>query len=101
MTIDGLQVQHFRWVELGLHGGRHYYELFPAAAAMAESNTIINNIIHDGSYDTSPIFGFGGAGSYNEGNIPNTTMMNNTIYNADLGPRYRCGSRATPPRAAI
>ena len=81
VTINGLQLQHFRWVGIGLHGGGSFYELFPAATAMADSNTITNNIIHDGSYDTSPIFGYGGGAFYSEGNIPNTTVTNNAISN--------------------
>ena len=81
VTINGLQLQHFRWAGIGLHGGGHFYELFPASSAMADSNTVTNNMIHDGSYDTSPIFGYGGGAFYSEGNIPNTTVTNNVVYN--------------------
>jgi len=81
VTIDGLQFQHFRWLGIGLHGNRGFYELFPVNSAIADSNTITNNIIHDGSYDTSPIFGYGGGAIYGEGAIPNTTVTNNAVYN--------------------
>ncbi len=60
VTIDGLQLQHFRWVGIGLHGGGQLSDLFPASTAMADSNTVTNNIVHDGSYDTSPVSGYGG-----------------------------------------
>ena len=81
VTIDGLQLQHFRWVGIGLHGGRGFYQLFPGRTAMADSNTVTNNIIHDGSYDTTPIFGYGGGGIYAIGNIPNTTVTDNAVSN--------------------
>jgi Bacterial Ig domain/IPT/TIG domain len=81
VTINGLQLQHFRWIGIGLHGGRAFYELFPAGTAMADSNTITNNSIHDGSYDTSPVTGYGGGAFYSEGNIPHTTVTNNVISN--------------------
>ncbi len=81
VTINGLQLQHFRWVGIGLHGGTRFKELFPASTAMADSNTVTNNILHDGSYDTSPIGGYGGGAFYGVMNIPNTTVTNNAIYN--------------------
>src|SRR5262249_30865281 len=77
VTINGLQLQHFRWIGIGLHGGGGFYELFPTATSMADGNTITNNTIHDGSYDTSPVIGYGGGAFYSEGNIPHTTVTNN------------------------
>ena len=54
---------------------------FPVSTAIADRNTITNNVIHDGSYDTSPIAGYGGSALYGERNFPNTTISNNVIYN--------------------
>lgn len=83
VTINGLQLQHFRWIGIGLHGGSNTYfsALFPVLTVTAGSNTITNNIIHDGGYDTSPIFATGGGAVYGEGDIPSTTVTNNAIYN--------------------
>ena len=82
VTINGLQLQHFRWVGIGLHGGgEDFSDFFRATPTMADGTTITNNIIHDGSYDTSPVSGFGGGAFYGVGNIPNTTVANNAIYN--------------------
>ena len=72
VTVNGLQLQHFRWIGVGVHGGGGFYELFPAGAPTADGNSITNNVIHDGGYDLSPVFGFGGGGFYSEGNTPNT-----------------------------
>jgi Big-like domain-containing protein/IPT/TIG domain-containing protein len=79
VTINGLQLQHFRWIGIGLHGGGAFFELFPTGTAMADGNTIMNNTIHDGSYDTSPVTGYGGGAVYSEGNIPHTTVTNNVV----------------------
>ncbi len=96
VTINGLQLQHFRWIGIGLHGGGGFYELFPVDSAMADSNTITNNIIHDGGYDTRPIFGYGGGAFYSEGNIPNTTVTNNAIYNISTsGTEVAAGNAGT------
>src|SRR5262249_24317410 len=76
LTIDGLQRQHFRWTGVGIHGGEPFYELFPTNPAAAGGNTVKNSLIHDGSYDTTPIFGYGGGGVYGIGTIPNTTVTN-------------------------
>ena len=81
VTVNGLQLQHFRWVGIGLHGGGGFYQLFPSGSGQASSNTITNNLVHDGSYDLSPIFGYGGGGFYGEGKTPNTTITNNAFYN--------------------
>jgi len=83
VTINGLQLQHFRWIGIALHGGSNTYfsGLFPATSATAKSNTITNNVIHDGGYDTSPIYGTGGGAVYGEGDIPSTTVTDNAIYN--------------------
>ncbi len=79
VTVDGLQLQHFRWIGVGVHGGGGFYELFPADAPTADGNSITNNVIHDGGYDLSPVFGFGGGGFYSEGNTPNMTVANNVV----------------------
>ena len=81
VTINGLQLQHFRWVGIGLHGGWSHYQLFPTHPSTADGNAIANNVIHDGGYDTTPIFGYGGGAIYGVGWIPNTTVRNNAIYN--------------------
>ena len=80
VTIDGLQLQHFRWVGVGVHGGGQLSDLFPVSTTKADSNTLANNIVHDGSYDTSPVSNYGGAAFYGEGDIPNTTMTNNSAF---------------------
>ena len=82
VTVDGLQLQHFRWVGIGVHGGEQIHDLFPTSTSMAVGDTLTNNIIHDGSYDTSPISGYGAAALYNGGNIPGTTIRNNVVYNS-------------------
>ena len=79
VTIDGLQLQHFRWVGVGLHGGGQLSDLFPVSTTKADGNKLANNIVHDGSYDTSPVSNYGGAAFYNEGDIPNTTITNNSV----------------------
>src|SRR5262249_59800817 len=76
-----LQLQHFRWTGIAVHGGGGFYELFPTGVQAATGNTISNNVIHDGSYDLSPVFGYGGGAFYSEGNIPSTTVTNNAVYN--------------------
>ena len=83
VTINGLQLQHFRWTGIAVHGGGNTYfaQLFPARTATADGTTVANNIIHDGGYDTSPTLGTGGGAFYGDGNIPSTTVMNNVIYN--------------------
>jgi len=81
VTINGLQLQHFRWIGVGIHGGGSFYQLFPTGTGTADGNTITNNLIHDGSYDLNPVFGYGGGGVYGEGKIPNTTVTNNAVYN--------------------
>ena len=81
ITINGLQLQHFRWLGVGLHGGSRFKELFPASTGTADANTVTNNIVQDGSYDTSPVGGYGGGAFYGERDIPNTTVTNNVIYN--------------------
>jgi Right handed beta helix region len=102
VTINGLHLQHFRWTGIAVHGGTNTYfaQLFPAATATADSNTITNNIIHDGGYDTSPTLGTGGGGVYGDGNIPSTTVTNNVIYNISaLG--IAAFSGFTPPTGDV
>ena len=81
ITINGLQIQHFRWFGIGSHGGEHFYEPFPNSSGVSSGNTITNNIVHDGGYDTSIVFGYGVAAITNEENIPNLTITNNVVYN--------------------
>ena len=65
----------------------------------ASGNTVRNNVIHDGSYDTTPIFGYGGGGIYGNGNIPNTTVDEQRgLQPPDL--RHR-GRRGNAGRTAI
>jgi uncharacterized protein (TIGR03437 family) len=79
VTIDGLQLQHFRWIGVGVHGGGGFYELFPGSTTAADGNSITDNVIHDGAYDLGPVFGYGGGGFYSEGNTPNLTVANNVV----------------------
>jgi hypothetical protein len=83
VTINGLQLQHFRWTGIALHGGINtwFERLFPTVTPTAAGNTISNNVIHDGAYDTSPTLGTGGGAVYGDGNMPGTTVTNNVIYN--------------------
>ena len=81
VTVNGLQLQHFRWTGIGIHGGARFHELFPTSTGVADNNSVTNNIVHDGSYDTGPVGGYGGGAFYGERNIRNTTVANNVIYN--------------------
>ena len=81
ITIDGLQLQHFAWLGIGDHGGAAFYATFYNATGQAYGNTIINNSIHD-IYGSAATDGFGG-GIGICGQVANTTINNNVIYNVD------------------
>ncbi|HET8708865.1 MAG TPA: right-handed parallel beta-helix repeat-containing protein [Candidatus Saccharimonadales bacterium] len=81
ITIDGLQIQHFKWIGIGVHGGEHYYEAHPDNTGMAQGNTIKNNIVHDGGYDMSVDFGYGYSAISAIYNVPDTTFSHNVVYN--------------------
>lgn len=82
ITIDGLQVQRFGWLGIGIHGGSGQYAVFAQTAPYAYNNTIQNNIVHD-------IHGFSG-GSFGYAGITcayasalNSVCANNAVYNTD------------------
>lgn len=85
VTFDGLEVTGFRWVGIGVHGGGNGLQLFPQTVGPAKDNTIRNCHIHDGCYDTSPVYGYGGAPIYGRGNIPGLTIDHNAIHDVPTG----------------
>ena len=81
ITINGLQLQHFAWLGIGVHGGAAFYATFTSPTGQAYGNTMINNSIHD-IYGSAATDGFGG-GIGICGQVANTTIDNNVIYNVD------------------
>ncbi|HET8708872.1 MAG TPA: right-handed parallel beta-helix repeat-containing protein [Candidatus Saccharimonadales bacterium] len=81
ITIDGLDIRHFKWIGVSVHGGGSYAEAHPINTTTASGNVVKNNLIHDGGYDTSVDSGYGFAAIEGSYAIPSTTFSHNAIYN--------------------
>ncbi len=110
ITINGLQVQHFAQMGIGVHGGADpgYFGSGPFATrtmvATANANVIENNLVHDGFAssrgDTAAPFNSGGI--LGEGQVTNTKVHNNVVYNqADNGIRFGSNDNGNTPRDII
>jgi hypothetical protein len=82
ITFDGLEVFGSKWVGIGVHGGEHFYEVYPMTTGAAARNTIRNCPVHDTSADISPIFGYGAAPIFCIGRMPGLTVEHNPVWNA-------------------
>jgi hypothetical protein len=89
ITINGLQLQHFLWVGIAVHGGNAFEDIFPLTVGVANGNFIENNVIHEtcGNLQTN-----GNGGSIVvHGQAQNNTATHNVAYNVG-GMGIRSGS---------
>jgi len=89
ITINGLQLEYFGWMGIGVHGGQGEYAVFPVSVGQAAKNVIENNIVHDLYADDTNVQ-YNTAGIVTYINAPGTVITNNVVYN-----EYGMGIRGT------
>jgi hypothetical protein len=83
ITINGLRLQNFDWIGIGVHGGTEGGRNFPVNVDTASGNIIKNNIIENGyggSAEAS-LNVYDNGGIAGDITVPNTTVANNVIIN--------------------
>lgn len=85
ISINGLEIRNFHGSGILIHGGPAYFDLLVngshtlPATGPARSNVISNNTIHDGDGILPGYYWFSGIGAF--GDVQNTVVRNNAVYN--------------------